>query len=127
MNSVKKDFYFKDGQKKIHIRSLKVKHGNVDCTCYIIDKKLAYISDVSDINEKDFKFLKNLKYLVIDCLWYREHPSHLNLDKSLRLIDTLSPKKAILTNLHSDLDYNELKKKLKKNIVPAYDGMKINL
>ena len=51
----------------------------------------------------------------------------LNLDKSLKLIDTLSPKKAILTNLHSDLDYNELKKKLKKNIVPAYDGMKINL
>ena len=48
-------------------------------------------------------------------------------DTCLRLIDTLSPKKAILTNLHSDLDYNELKKKLKKNIVPAYDGMKINL
>ena len=88
---------------------------------------MAYISDVSDIDKKDFKFLKNLKYLVIDCLWYREHPSHLNLDKSLRLIDTLSPKKAILTNLHSDFDYNELKKKLKKNIVPAYDGMKINL
>ena len=88
---------------------------------------MAYISDVSDINKKDFKFLKNLKYLVIDCLWYREHPSHLNLDKSLRLINNLSPKKAILTNLHSDLDYNELKKKLKKNIVPAYDGMKINL
>ena len=127
MNSVKKDLYFKDGQKRIHIRSIKVKHGNVDCTCYIVDKKLAYISDVSDINKKDFKFLKNLKYLVIDCLWYREHPSHLNLDKSLKLIDTLSPKKAILTNLHSDLDYNELKKKLKKNIVPAYDGMKINL
>ena len=119
--------HLKDGKKRIHIRSLKVKHGNVDCTCYIIDKKLAYISDVSDINKKDFKFLKNLKYLVIDCLWYREHPSHLNLDKSLRLINTLSPKKAILTNLHSDLDYNELKKKLKKNIVPAYDGMKINL
>ena len=55
---------------------------------------------------------QNLEYLVIDCLWYREHPSHLNLDKSLRLIDTLSPKKAILTNLHSDLDYNELKKKM---------------
>ena len=71
--------------------------------------------------------LKNLKYLVSDCLWYREHPSHLNLDKSLKLIDILSPKKAILTNLHSDLDYNELKNKLKKNIVPAYDGMIINL
>ena len=127
MNSIKKNFYFKDGTKKIHIRSLKVKHGNVNCICYIINKKLAYISDVSYIDKRDFKFLKNLRYLIIDCLWYREHPSHLNLDKSLKLINTLLPKKAILTNLHSDLDYNELKNKLKKNVIPAYDGMKINL
>ena len=127
INSIKKDLYFKDGKNKIHIRSLKVKHGNVNCICYIINKKLAYISDVSHIDKKDFKILKNLKYLIIDCLWYREHPSHLNLDKSLRLINTLLPKKAILTNLHSDLDYNKLKSKLKKNIVPAYDGMRINL
>ncbi len=127
MNSIKKDFYFNDGKNKIHIKSLMVKHGNVNCTCYIINKKLAYISDVSYIHKKDFKFLTNLKYLIIDCLWYREHPSHLNLDKSLRLINILLPKKAILTNLHSDLDYNKLKSKLKKNIVPAYDGMSINL
>ncbi len=127
MNSIKKNLYFKDGKKKINIRTLKVKHGSVDCTCYIVDKKLAYISDVSEIDKKDFKLLKNLKYLIIDCLWYREHPSHLNLDKSLKLVETLSPKKAILTNLHTDLDYNKLKKKLKKNILPAYDGMKIIL
>jgi len=127
MNSIKKNFYFKDGKKKIHIRSLKVKHGNVNCICYIINKKLAYISDVSYIDKRDFKFLKNLRYLIIDCLWYREHPSHLNLDKSLKLINTLLPKKAILTNLHSDLDYNKLKNKLKQNVIPAYDGMRINL
>ena len=39
MNSVKKDLYFKDGKKRIHIRSIKVKHGNVDCTCYIVNRK----------------------------------------------------------------------------------------
>ena len=127
LHKLPKTFFTSNNKKKISVKSIKVEHGKVKSNCFIIDKKLAYISDVSDINKNDFKFLKNLKYLVIDCLWYREHPSHLNLDKSLRLIDTLSPKKAILTNLHSDLDYNELKKKLKKNIVPAYDGMKINL
>ena len=127
MNSIKKDLFFKDGKNKIHIRSLKVKHGSVNCTCFIINKKLAYISDVSEIDKKDFKFLTNLKYLIVECLWYREHPSHLNLDKSLRLINDLSPKKAVLTNLHSDLDYNKLKRKLKRSIVPAYDGMRIYL
>jgi len=127
MNPVKKDLYFNDGKRSIHIKSLKVKHGNVNCTCYIIDKKLAYISDVSEIYKKDFKFLRNLKYLIIDCLWYREHPSHMNFNKSIELINTLLPKKAILTNLHSDLDYDKLKKKLRRGIVPAFDGMKISL
>ena len=57
----------------------------------------------------------------------RKHPSHLNLEESLRLIKIFSPKKAILTNLHSDLDYDFLKKKLPKNILPAYDGLSLNL
>ena len=127
MNSVKKDLYFKDGRKRIHIKSIKVKHGNVDCSCYIVNKELAYISDVSDINKKDFKFLKNLKYLIIDCLWYNFHPSHFNLESSLAIIKKFKPKKAILTNLSPVLDYKVLKKMLPKNVVPAHDGLSINL
>ena len=81
---------------------------------------------MSNIKESNFKYLNNLKYLIIDCLWFRYHPSHLNLENSLKLIDKLKPKKAILTNLHTDLDYNILKNKLPKNVVPAYDGLSIN-
>ena len=61
--------------------------------------------------------------MIIDCLWFREHPSHLNLENSLKLINKFKPKKSILTNLHSDLDYDDLKKLLPKNIIPAYDGL----
>ena len=116
-----------DGNKKKTIKAIKVKHGNVNCVCYIIDNKLAYISDVSSIESKDYIHFKNLSYLIIDCLWLRHHPSHLNLENSLKLIGLFKPKKAILTNLHSDLDYDYLKKILPKNIVPAYDGLTINL
>ena len=80
-----------------------------------------------DISKKDYKFFKNLKFLIIDCLWLRYHPSHLNLESSLKFINEFKPKKAILTNLHSDLDYNYLKKTLPKNIVPAYDGLTVTL
>ena len=66
-----------------------------------------------------------MKYLIIDCLWYKNHPSHLNLEQSLELIKIFSPKKAVLTNLHSELDYEILKKKLPKNVVPAYDGLNL--
>ena len=77
-----------------------VEHGKVKSNCFIIDKKLAYISDVSKIYKKDFKYFKNLKYLIIDCLWYNYHPSHLNLEKSLSLIKKFKPKKAILQIYH---------------------------
>ena len=127
LNKIKRVFTIDNSEEKINIRSIKVEHGNVNSICYIINKKLAYISDVSKIYKKDYKYFKNLKYLIIDCLWYRNHPSHFNFDQSLEFIKKFSPKKAVLTNLHSDLDYKELKKKLNKNIIPAYDGMSLDL
>jgi phosphoribosyl 1,2-cyclic phosphate phosphodiesterase len=127
LNDIDKNLLIKSKKKNILVRPIKVQHGNVQSICYIVDKKLAYISDVSKIFEKDYKYFKNLKYLIIDCLWYKYHPSHFNLDKSLEMINKFSPRKAILTNLHTDIDYNEIKKKLPKNIIPAYDGLSVNL
>ena len=126
LNKINKDLFIKDKKKQKRIRTIKVKHGKVQAICYIIDKKLAYISDVSEIYKRDYRYFNNLKYLIIDCLWYRKHPSHFNLEKSLSVIKKFKPKKAILTNLHSDLDYSILKKELPKNIEPAYDGLTIN-
>jgi phosphoribosyl 1,2-cyclic phosphate phosphodiesterase len=73
------------------------------------------------------KELKNLKYLIIDCLKLERHPSHFNLEESLYVHQKLKPKKTILTNLHHDLDYNYLLRKLPRDVVPAYDGLKISL
>ena len=127
LNNFNKKIFIKNKKKNILIKPIKVQHGNVYSMCYIIDKKLAYISDVSEIYKKDYKYFKNLKYLIIDCLWYKNHPSHFNLEKALEIIKKFAPKKAILTNLHTDIDYEEIKSKLPKNIVPAYDGLSIIL
>jgi len=124
---VKKKLFIKDGNKRILVKPIKVNHGRVRSICYIFDNKLAYISDVSSIDLKYYNHFKNLKYLIIDCLWFKYHPSHLNLENSLKLIEIFKPKKAILTNLHSDLDYDYLNKILPKNIIPAYDGLSLNL
>ena len=69
----------------------------------------------------------NLKYLIIDCLWYNFHPSHFNLEKSLYFIKKFKPKKAILTNLSPVLDYKKLKNKLPNNVIPAHDGLTLTL
>ena len=127
IKTLKRNNVFTDNKKKIKIKSIKVKHGDVDCNAFIINDKCAYISDVNEIYDKDLKYFKNLDFFILDCLRYKKHPSHFNLKECLNLINFLKPKQAILTNLHSDLDYKKLKKKLPKNIKPAYDGMSFDL
>ena len=94
---------------------------------YKINNSCAYVSDVSKISEKDYSRLKKLNYFIVDCLRYDPHPSHFNLDQVLNLVKIIKPKKTILTNLHTELDYNFLKKNLPKNILPAYDGMRLKI
>ena len=125
--NLKKKHIFKNKNQKISIESIFVEHGKIDSICYIINNKLAYASDISLFYKKDLKRLIGLNYFIIDCLWYKKHSAHFNLNQVLDLVKTIKPKKTILTNMHSDLDYSELKKKLPKNIIPGYDGMSVKL
>ena len=127
INNLEKNFFIKDKNKKIKIKTIEVEHGNVKSNCFIIDSKLAYISDVSKIYDKDYRYFKNLKYLILDCLWYNYHPSHFNLETSLSIIKNFKPKNAILTNLSPVLDYKTLNKLLPKNVFPAHDGLTVKL
>ena len=77
--------------------------------------------------KKDFKYFKDLKYLIIDCLRFKKHPSHFNLEDVIKINSILKPKKIILTNLHSDFDYNKLLNILPNNIIPGYDGFSVNI
>ena len=127
LKSLKNNLFTIDKRKIIRIKSIVVDHGKVKSNCFIFNKKLAYISDVNKIYDKDFKYFKNLKYLIIDCLWYNFHPSHFNLERSLEVIKKFKPKKAILTNLSPFLDYKVLNKITPKNVEPAYDGLTLKL
>jgi phosphoribosyl 1,2-cyclic phosphate phosphodiesterase len=61
--------------------------------------------------------------LIIDALRYKQHPSHLSVAETLAWIERLQPRHAILTNLHSDLDYETLRRELPKSVEPAFDGL----
>jgi phosphoribosyl 1,2-cyclic phosphate phosphodiesterase len=111
----------------INIEAIPLNHGNIDSMSFIINKKCAYASDAKLIYKKNLKSFMNLNFLIIDCLRYDEHPSHYNLKEILDLIKILKPKKTIITNLNTDMDYNYLKKNLPLNIEPAYDGMALLL
>ena len=84
-----------------------------------------YTPDISTVrNDTE---LRDLDYWILDSLRYKPHPSHVNLEQALGLIDRYKPKKAILTNLHVDLDYSTLLNETPENVVPAHDGLQIKL
>ena len=70
---------------------------------------------------------EHLDTLLIDALRYRPHPSHFSLDETLAAIARFQPRRAVLTNMHTDLDYETLANTLPPNVVPAYDGMQVDL
>ncbi len=86
---------------------------------------LAYLPDVSVIPPESKAALRGLDVLIVDCLRETRHPSHFSLDEALATIAELKPRRAILTDLHTDLDYATLSARLPPGVAAAYDGMRI--
>jgi phosphoribosyl 1,2-cyclic phosphate phosphodiesterase len=88
---------------------------------------LAYTPDVSDFDDEAEYRLQNLDVWIVNTLRRRPHPSHLTLDQALDWIARFKPKRAILTHLHVDMDYEALRRELPDGVEPAYDGMVVEL
>ena len=89
--------------------------------------RFAYAPDVSAIPSAAMAAMADLDVLMIDCLREQPHVSHFHLDATLDAIATLKPKRAVLTDLHTDLDYAQLSKRLPRHVEVAFDGMEIAL
>jgi phosphoribosyl 1,2-cyclic phosphate phosphodiesterase len=103
-----------------------VEHGSIDALGFRINNA-AYLPDVSDIPDDVWPLLKNLDLWIVDALRRDPHPTHAHLAKTLEWIDRVSPKQAVLTNMHIDLDYATLAAETAPNIQPAFDGLTLTL
>lgn len=103
---------------------VRVGHGDIDALGYRFGD-LAYICDLNHVPPASLDLLRNLDCLIVDALREMPHPSHYSLSEALELIAELRPRRAVLTDLHNDLDYEQLRRQLPEGIEPAYDGMVI--
>jgi phosphoribosyl 1,2-cyclic phosphate phosphodiesterase len=88
---------------------------------------LAYSCDLSDMPPESAAALTGLDVWIVDALRYRPHPSHFSLADALAWIERIKPRRAILTNLHADLDYDVLRAKLPAHVEPAFDGITLEV
>ena len=84
---------------------------------------VAYSADIKSLPAESLAAMAGLDVWIVDALRKSPHPSHFNLDEALEWIAQVKPKRAILTNLHSDMDYAALRASLPPGVEPGYDGM----
>ncbi|MGO8952777.1 MAG: MBL fold metallo-hydrolase [Rhodomicrobium sp.] len=97
-------------------------HGDID-TLGLRVGGVAYSCDLNDLPEDALPHLQGLDLWILNTLRYTPHPSHLSMTTALNWIQRMQPRRAVLTHLHVDIDYDELTAKLPPAVVPAYDGM----
>ena len=110
----------------VRLSAFILQHGNIPALGYRIGDA-AYTPDVSDIPRESWPLLENLELWIVDGLRYAAHPSHFSVSDALAWIERFKPRRAVLTNLHSDLDYEELRVSLPPQVEPAYDGMRLTV
>ena len=88
---------------------------------------LAYSPDVLELDEAAFAALEGVDVWIVDALRYTPHPTHAHVERTLGWIERVKPRRAILTNLHIDLDFMELSSRLPEGVEAATDGQRIEL
>jgi phosphoribosyl 1,2-cyclic phosphate phosphodiesterase len=102
----------------------RLEHGEIDALGFRFGNAV-YSPDLNGIPPESQACLEGLDLWIVDALRYTRHPSHFSVAETLEWIARLQPKHAILTNLHTDIDFDRLKRELPPHIEPAFDGLRV--
>jgi phosphoribosyl 1,2-cyclic phosphate phosphodiesterase len=88
---------------------------------------LSYITDCSEIPDDTYRLLEGTSVLVLGVLRYEPHPTHLNVDKALRIIERVQPERAFFTHLSHDFDHDRTNSELPDHVRLSFDGLSFEL
>ena len=121
LNTVQQAFKVLD----IEIMPIPLKHGYSDILGYRIGN-MAYLTDVSEIPESSLKLLSGLDILMLDCLRYQPHYTHINVEQSLGYASRIGARDTYFMHMTHEIEYEKLSAELPAHIHVAYDGLKLN-
>jgi phosphoribosyl 1,2-cyclic phosphate phosphodiesterase len=110
----------------IEVLPLAFKHGHLRVFGYRFGK-LAYITDIKEIPERERQRLRGLEVLVLNALWWRPHPTHLSISEAIETARELGARRTYLTHLTHETGHAELEAQLPAGVYPAYDGLTVEV
>jgi phosphoribosyl 1,2-cyclic phosphate phosphodiesterase len=126
IHTIRGPFTIEGAGGPVTLNPFRVQHGDIEALGFRIGG-LAYLPDVSEIPPEAVDELGGLKVWILDALRRKPHPTHFHLDEALAWIARMEPERAVLTNMHTDLDHATLQAETPGHIDAAYDGMVIEL
>ncbi|MEM8631086.1 MAG: MBL fold metallo-hydrolase [Pseudomonadota bacterium] len=122
MHTIDGPFTISGAGGAIELTPVKVGHGAIDALGFRMGG-LLYLPDVAEISDSTWPALEGLDCWILDALRRTPHPTHVHLDKALEWIERVAPRRAVLTNMHIDMDYATVDAETPEHVTPAYDGM----
>lgn len=124
MKTIKGPFEIDGKGGAIPFRPFHVNHGSIDALGFRI-ADLAYLPDVAEMSDDAWAAVADLDCWILDALRRDPHPTHSHMAQSLEWIARAAPRRAVLTNMHIDMDYDAVAAETPEHITPAFDGMQI--
>ena len=126
MRTIRGDVTIDGAGGPVTLTPFEVNHGAIDALGFRVGD-VAYLPDVAEIPESSWPTLENLDVWILDALRRTPHPTHAHLERSLEWIERARPTRAVLTNMHLDMDYAEVEADTPEHVTPAFDGMTITV
>lgn len=108
----------------IDVLPFQVHHGTIDALGFRVGG-MAYTPDIDGVPDQSLHALQGLDLWIVDALRRTQHPSHWCLPQALEWIARMRPRRAVITNMHVDLDFATLARELPPGVEPAYDGLEL--
>ena len=84
---------------------------------------VAYLPDVSAMSAEAWEAVAGAQCWIVDALRYEPHSTHSHLAQTLEWIERAGVGRAVITNMHIDLDHDRVAAETPAHIDPAHDGM----
>lgn len=110
----------------VTVTPVPVQHGHIVINGYRIGS-MAYLTDVSEIPPASLELLRGLDVLLLDCLRYRPHHTHINLEQSLRYASLIGARNTYLIHMTHEMEYGALSAQLPDGVHVAYDGLRLDV
>lgn len=114
----------------LSVTEFAVVHGPKPTSGYLFEangKSFGYVPDCLEMGDDVVDLLKGVDVMVLDALRYKPHPTHLTVEDSVALLRRIGAKQSYLTHLGHDIDHRSLEKSLPEGILPAYDGLRLQI